>query len=68
MNFKGWVWFLPGSFVGLGSSSIEKQNSVESRGSGDCVYENEHLDLGDDTDESFNDLLMSLGTTEVIEE
>mgnify|MGYP001347201011 CR=1 FL=1 len=51
----------------MGPSAFEKQSSVESVGSGDCVYENEHHDL-DDTDETFNEMISTLGAQDVIEE
>jgi hypothetical protein len=46
---------------------VEKQTSVDSIGSGDCVYENDHVDL-DDNDENFDEMLSNLGAGEFIEE
>ena len=67
MEFHFYLLVLAGSFLGLGASGIEKQESISSGAGSELVYENEHAATYTDTAD-FDEVLDNIGAAEVFDE
>ena len=57
----------PGSFLGIGSGGMEKQESISSGAGSELVYENEHANTYSEAVD-FNEVLDNIGAAEVFDE